>query len=103
MGPRGLLVDMSPELGRLLKMALAADGHDELADLVDGLEAHEPCSCGDAFGTSFYTGPRPRAGWGPDHVNLVYDFDPGMIVLDVVEGAIRFVEVLDRPDLGWLP
>ena len=42
MGPRGLLVDMSPELGRLLKMALAADGHDELADLVDGLDAHKP-------------------------------------------------------------
>ena len=32
----------------------------------------------------------------------MFDLDGGMLVLDVVEGAIRFVEVLDRPDLGWL-
>ena len=44
------------------------------------------------------TGPE----LGPDHENLVYDLDGGMLVLDAVEGSIRFVEVLDRPDLGRL-
>ncbi len=46
-------------------------------------------------------GSDQKGGWGPDHDNLVYDLAGGMLVLDVVDGVIRFVEVLDRPDLGW--
>ena len=46
-------------------------------------------------------GPRPNGAWGPDHDNLVFDLDGGMLVPDVVDGVIRFVEVLDRPNLGW--
>ena len=99
---RRRVVELSPELGRLLLVALVADGRPDLADSIEELEAREPCSCGDAFCTSFYTGPRPDGAWGPDHENLVYDFAGGMLVLDVVEGVIRYVEVLDRPDLGWV-
>ena len=72
-----------------------------MANSVDELRAFESCGCDDKFCTSFYTGPRPDRSWGPDHESLVYVLDGGMLVLDVVEGAIRFVEVLDRSDLGW--
>ena len=95
------MTEFSPDLASLLIDALRADGLVDLADSVRELNVHEPCSCGDEFCTCFYTGPRPDCRWGPDHRNLVYDFARGMIVLDVVEDANRFVEVLDRPDLGW--
>ena len=84
----------------MLQQALIADGRHDVASSVAELEAYEPCSCGDSFCSSFYTGPRPEREWGPDHENLVFDIPNGMLVLDVVE-VIRFVEVLDRPDLGW--
>ena len=95
------MTEFSPDLASLLIDALGADGLVDLADSFRELKVHEPCSCGDEFCTSFYTGPRPDGPWGPGHRNLVYDFDPGMIVLDIVDDAIRFIEVLDRPDLGW--
>lgn len=94
--------ELSPELGRLLHAALVADDRIDLADSVEELEAYEPCGCGVRACTSFYTGPRPDGSWGQDHDNLVYDIGRGMLVVDVVAGAIRFVEVLDRPDLGWV-
>jgi hypothetical protein len=99
---RWRVVELSPELGRLLHAALVADGRLDLADSVEELEAHAACGCGDAFCTSFYTGPRPDGAWGPDHENLVYDLAGGMLILDVVDGTIRYVEVLHRPDLGWV-
>ena len=91
-GPQRL-VKLSPELGRLLPAALVADGRTELANSVGELEAFETCGCGDKFCTSFYIGPRPDRSWGPGHENLLYDLDGGMLVLDVVEGSIRFVEL----------
>jgi hypothetical protein len=66
---RRRVVELSPELGRLLHAALVADGRLDLADSVEEL-AHAACGRGDAFCTSFYTGLRPDGAWGPDHENL---------------------------------
>ena len=59
------------------------------------------CSCNDDFCSSFYTGARPTGSWSDegDHENVVPDASVGMVVLDVVDGVIRYVEVLDRPDV----
>ena len=51
------------------------------------------------FCQSFYTAPRPDAGYGPGHRNVCLDPRRGMLVLDVVDGRIMFVEVLDYPPL----
>ena len=96
---RRRVLELSPGLAGVLHASLVADGRFDLVDTVEELEAQEPRSCGDAFCTSCYTGPRPDGRWGPDHENLVYDLAEGMLVLDVVDGVIRFVEVLDRPTL----
>ena len=91
---RRRVVELSPGLGRLLRAALVADGRLDLADSIEGLEAHAACSCGDAFCTSFYTGPRPDGAWGPDHENLVYVLAGGIfITLAVVRNEPWFAVV----------
>lgn len=85
-----LLTEMLPTFGEEVREALVAMGHAELAPQVRQLEVTYRCRCGDAFCTSFYTGPPPEGAWPADHQN---------IPLDVVNGEIRFVEVLDRPEL----
>jgi hypothetical protein len=88
-----------PALDRELQLGLREVGRDDLAAQVDALQIHDVCGCEDGFCTSFYTGPRPQGGWAPGHENVLPDVPSGMVVLDVVDGEIRFVEVLDRGDL----
>lgn len=57
------------------------------------------CGCGDSFCSSFYTGPKPNGPWGPGARNVVLQPRTGDVILDVVDGRIRFVEVLDRKDV----
>lgn len=94
-----LLTEMLPTFGEEVREALVAMGHAELATQVRQLEVTFRCRCGDAFCTSFSTGPPPEGAWPADHQNIPLDIDHGMVILDVVNGEIRFVEVLDRPEL----
>lgn len=94
-----LLTAVLPAFVTEMESALARMGHPELAAQVAGLEITWRCRCGDAFCTSFYTGPTPDGSWGPGHENIPLDVDTGMVLLDVVDGTIRFVEALDRPEL----
>lgn len=48
---------------------------------------------------SFYTAPRPEGGYGHGHECLVLDPEEGWVVVDLVDGEIRCVEVLNRPDV----
>lgn len=43
-------------------------------------------------------GPAPRRTMGPSLRNVVPPTTTGMVVLDVVEDCIRYVEVLHRDD-----
>lgn len=49
----------------------------------------------------FYVGPRPVGTWSDEgeHRNQSPEVERGMVVLDVVDGSIRYVEVIDRPEI----
>jgi hypothetical protein len=56
--------------------------------------------CGDDFCQSFGTQPPPAEAYGLGHRNVVLSPSwAGMLVLDVVDDLIMFVEVIDRPPL----
>jgi hypothetical protein len=93
------LVDLLPAFAAELEHALRADGEHELADRVAGLAIESPCGCGDDLCSSFYTGARPNGEWGASHRNVTPTVPTGMVILDVVDGRIRYVEVLHRDDL----
>lgn len=58
------------------------------------------CGCGDDFCQSFYTEARSDAPYGPGHRTVCLPAKGGMLNLDVVNGRIMFVEVIDLPPLG---
>lgn len=93
------LIDLLPAFAAELDRALRADDAADLADQVRGLSITAVCRCGDDFCSSFYTGPRPDGPWGQTHRNVSPEVAAGMIVLDVVDDQIRYVEVLDRADV----
>lgn len=93
------MVEVLPEMAAELREALIRNGNIELASQVAEVCIVELCSCGDDFCSSFYTGPRPAGSWGAGHENVVPDMKTGTLVLDVVDGVVRYVEVLDRPDV----
>jgi len=66
---------------------------------VPGLSIVDRCRCGDDFCASFYTLPKPDGNYGSGHDCFDLDAEKGMIVLDVVNGCIAHVEVLNRDDV----
>ena len=65
-----------------------------------GLVVLQQCDCGDDFCQSFYTQPPAEGAYGPGHRNVGLSPDrPGMLILDVVDSLIMYVEVVDRPPL----
>ena len=97
-----LLQAVLPDFTGELSAGLLAIGRRDLADQVPALRIWDRCRCGDSVCTSFYVGPKPAGPWRGegDHENTVPEVDHGMIVLDVVAGTVRYVEVLDRPEIG---
>jgi hypothetical protein len=94
-----LLTETLPEFAQELQRLLQAQ-KPELAAQVPNLKIVRGCGCGDDFCASFYTQPKPKGAYGPGHDTLLLDTAaPGMLILDVVDGIISFVEVLYRPDI----
>lgn len=94
------LVDRWPVLGGQLRDALVAEGEESLAAQMETLRVVARCGCGDDFCQSFYTAPKPDGAYGPGHRNVLLDPPwSGMLILDVVDGLIAYVEVLDRDPL----
>ncbi|WP_089155998.1 hypothetical protein [Micromonospora sp. NBS 11-29] len=94
-----LVSDRWPRLAAELAGALREADEDDLAGQVAGLRIFQRCDCRDAFCQSFYTQPPPDGAYGPDHRNVGLSPDrSGMLVLDVVDNLIAYVEVID-----WLP
>lgn len=94
-----LLADVLPDFSLELWSALLDAGHTDLADQVPDLVVGDPCSCGDTFCSSFYTGSPPVGSWAPGFHSVWVQAASGVVVLDVVDGIIRFVEIIDRPEL----
>ena len=94
-----LLAETLPEFAQELQRLLQVQ-KPELAVQVPILKIVEGCGCGDDFCASFYTLPKPNGAYGPGHDTLLLDTEaPGMLILDVVDGVISFIEVLYRPDV----
>jgi hypothetical protein len=93
------LVDLLPAFAAELDQALRAEGEDELADQIASLVIQSPCGCGDDFCSSFYTGSVPNGAWGPSLRHVTPVVTTGMVVLDVVDDLVRYVEVLYRDDI----
>ena len=94
------LIDRWPKVASELRDALIAEDEAGLANSVDSLEVVQACGCGDDFYQSFYTADPPNGAYGPGHRNVV--LDPAwtrLLILDVVDDEIVYVEVLDRPPL----
>lgn len=93
-----LLRETFPDFAVELVSLLSSEGHADLAICAHDLRVAR-CPCNDDFCQSFYTEPRPDGAYGPGHSNISLFTDHGMIVLDVVNGYIMFVEVLNFPPL----
>jgi hypothetical protein len=90
-----------PRLAAELAGALREADEGDLAEQVADLRILRQCDCRDAFCQSFYTQPPPDGAYGPGHRNVGLSPDrPGMLVLDVVDNVIMYVEVIDRPPLS---
>ena len=93
------LTEILPSLARELEQFLSNQGEAELAAQVSQLTIADRCRCGDDFCSSFYTQPKPKGHYGPGHRCLDLDAAEGMLLIDVVEGKIAHVEVLNRDDV----
>ena len=94
-----LLKQALPEFADELRTLLEKDGQFELAEQVSNLHIIDRCSCGETSCATFYTVPKPKGAWGAGHENMILDASEGLLVLDVVNGKIVCVEVLDRDDV----
>ncbi|MFI9363863.1 hypothetical protein ACIG5E_22845 [Kitasatospora sp. NPDC053057] len=95
-----LVREVFPDLVRELTALLEAAGEPELAAGARDLRLVADCGCGDDFCQSFRTEPH-RAGqpYGPGHRCVPLLPAEGTLILDVVDGRIMYVEVLDREPL----
>jgi hypothetical protein len=91
--------DIFPEFSDELVRLVQSSARPELADQIPSLPVVDRCGCGQSNCALFYTAPRPSGAYGPGHSNVLLDPKKGLIVLDVVEGRVVAVEVLDRPDV----
>jgi hypothetical protein len=93
------LTEILPSLALELEQLLKSQGEAELAAQVPQLAVVDRCRCGDDFCSSFYTQPKPEGHYGPRHRCLDLDAAERMLLVDVVEGKIAPVEVLNRVDV----
>jgi hypothetical protein len=89
-----------PILSTHLQAALIAKGETALAATVESLQIVECCGCGDDFCQSFYVRQKPDGPFGAGHRNVMLEPPwPGYLILDVVDDAIIYIEVLYRQTL----
>jgi hypothetical protein len=94
-----LLGKLLPAFAAELEAALRRDEEITLADQISNLPIREPCRCGDESCGGFFTGQRPQTLWRMGRKIVSPAVDEGMVMLEVVDGMIMFVSVLDRPSV----
>ncbi|GAA1398374.1 hypothetical protein GCM10009639_36840 [Kitasatospora putterlickiae] len=95
-----LVRDVFPELVAELATLLEAGGEHGLAIGVRDTRLVEECECGDDFCQSIRTADHPRGQpYGAGHRCVPLEPSDGMLVLDVVDDRIMYIEVLDRPPM----
>lgn len=95
-----LLAEAIPNFVGELESLLRSEGESDLAEQVAGLRIVDRCRCGDDFCATFYVVPPPSGAWGPGHETVPLGLSSnGMINVDVLDGHIVSIEVLDREDI----
>lgn len=95
------LADALPAFADELRQLLIEKGELDLASKVPTLNIFYRRRCGDDIGCgTFYSLPKPHGSFGLGHRNVrLFPEDGALLILDVVDGEISCVEVLDRPDI----
>jgi hypothetical protein len=95
-----LLADTLPAFTVELERLLTEAGESELAAQVATLRIFGRCTCQGDFCSTFYTLPEPKGSFGPNHRCVrLFPEDGSHLVLDVVDGRIACVELLDYEDV----
>ncbi|WP_052394283.1 hypothetical protein [Kutzneria sp. 744] len=93
-----LVRDIYPELIAELVELLTAEDEDWLAISMRDVRVVADCGCGDDFCRSIKTAEHPDGKpYGPGHRMVALLPTRGMLNLDVVNGRIMYIEILDRP------
>ncbi|RKN44994.1 hypothetical protein D7294_07805 [Streptomyces hoynatensis] len=92
--------EVFPEPAAELIFLLEAEGEPELAASVHDLRLVGECGCRDDFCQSIRTSDQPRGQpYGSGHRNVSLSPAEGMLILDVVDERIVYVEILFRPPM----
>ena len=94
-----LMKEVLPDLSNELKTLLEKESNFHLAESIDLLRIYEKCECDETSCASFYTVPKPNGAYGIEHESLMLDANEGLLILDLVENEIKFVEILNRPEI----
>lgn len=95
-----LVREVFPEFVVELVALLEAEGEHDLAVCARDLRLIAECACADDFCQSFCTEAHPQGQpYGPGHRCIPLLPASGLVNLDVVDGRIVYVEVIDRPPM----
>ncbi|MFI8813389.1 MULTISPECIES: hypothetical protein [unclassified Streptomyces] len=95
-----LIRDAFPDLIAELIALLEDEGERELAICAWDLRLVDECGCGDGFCQSIRTADHPQGQpYGSGHRCVPLLPSKGMLILDVVDGRIMYIEILDRPPM----
>jgi hypothetical protein len=95
-----LVRDVFPDLVAELATLLEEEGERELAICVRDVRLVGECDCGDDFCQSIRTADHPQGKpFGPGHRCVPLMPSKGMLILDVVDGRIMYIEIIDRPPM----
>lgn len=95
-----LIRDIFPDLIAELTALLEDEDERELAICAWDLRLVDECGCGDDFCQSIRTAAHPRGQpYGPGHRCVPLLPSKGMLILDVVDGRIMYIEILERPPM----
>ena len=91
-----LLGHLLPAFAAELEAALRHDDEDDLAAQISTLPIKAICECGDELCASFLIGGRSPTVRRTGREVLSPQVIEGMVILEVVDGSITWVQVLER-------
>ncbi|WP_205327847.1 hypothetical protein [Glycomyces sp. YM15] len=96
-----LVREVYPELVAELARLLEAEGERHLAIVAHDLRLVAECGCKDDCCQSIRTAEHPPGTpYGPGHRNVLLDPEEGMLILDVLDERIVYVEILFRAPMA---
>lgn len=90
-----LLGQLLPSFAAELEASLLRDQEATLAAQIVNLPIREPCRCGDSSCSGFFTAQRPQTLWRVGRKVVTPAMSQGMVILEVTDGMIMFVGVLE--------